>query len=805
MMAKKSKKALSDTEITSLCESEIRAASGGSESELSQSRADAMDRYMGEPYGDEVEGRSQITTREVLDTVEWIMPSMMRMFCDAENLVQYEPVGEEDEERAQQETDAAHHVFWQQNNGFLNLYTLVKDALLSKTGVLKVDWDDTPYEEREEYKGLQDAELVQLMNDPQMDREIEEYSIEEDGYHVVFTATRAEGRVTIEPCPPEEIGVSRDIRSPDIKQASFVFHRTKTSRSDLLERGYDSEQVDKIPSGYDWENQEQLSRSSLEDDQIGAAYDSSSQMAKVWITECYIYADRDGDGIDELLKVVLASGNSDYGSGSILLEIDEADRIPLVAFSPILVTHKFYGLSMADMVMDLQRIKTTLLRQMLDNLYQINNQRTAVNDLVNVEDVMTNRPGGVIRTEGDSPPLNNVQPMPTQALPPEAFGMMEYLDTLRQKRTGVGDEVSALDNKALANMNTGVAALAYDSARSKIELIARICAELALRPLFRDIHELLQKHSTRPMKLRLRGNWTEVNPSEWRRREDITVSIGLGRVSQERKLMGLSDVMEKQAAVVQGGGLGVLVTPEHMHNAVTDYTELLGLPASRYWMDPATAQPQQPKPDYQMMSLQVQSEMVKTQQAKVMSDGRRGELEMQIKAKEIQTREKESAIKLQIQQSESRIDELKMAMDMASDDHKRQLATEIAMREQQRADAELRLDASQAATKNEVEMYKALLQSGTTLTKEQLSLMGDGGLNGPIAESEKRLAAMLSETVQQLSNEMRGTVGEIGAALMEVRESQSAPKTIERDESGLILSVSGRPVQRDKNGRLVGV
>jgi hypothetical protein len=285
-------------------------------------------------------------------------------------------------------------------------------------------------------------------------------------------------------------------------------------------------------------------------------------------------------------------------------------------------------------------------------------------------------------------------------------------------------------------------------------------------------------------------------------------AVGIGRVSRERRLVALSDVLEKQITAVQGGGLNVIVGPQHMYRAISDYTKELGLEESLYWMDPAEAQPQEPGPDYQMMALEIQNKVAEAQQAKVMADAQKAQIEAQMKQQQMQADREEAGIKLQIQQSEARIEELQMALDMASEDHKRRLNVEIETREQERKDAEVRLKAAQANSSQQLDLYKAMLQAGTALTKEQMSMMGDAGvqgLAGPIAESENRLAEMLTSKVEALQQQVSGTAGELSAALIELREAQSAPKRIERDENGRIAAVDGRPVTRDSNGRLVGI
>ena len=510
--------ALTDEELRALCEQAISQSTVDG-SEVAADRSAAMARYMGEPDGTEQEGRSQFVTREVLETIEFIMPSLMRMFADAENMVHFEPTGPEDQEAAAQETEAISHAFWQRASGFLSLYQFIKDGLLQKTGVLKVWWDNSPSPEREEYAGLSEWELGELFADPTSNIEVE--SVEQDQesgrYDVVLLVQRDDGRLRIEPVPPEEFGISQAATSPDANLADFVFHRTRKTKAELVDAGFDRSVVEDLPASLG--NLDEVAQERAQWDYNAEAPDHWS-LERVWVTEIYIRVDRDGDGVAELLKVTLGGSDSQYSSGSELLDVEEVDRQPFVSWSPIIIPHAFHGLSAADLVDDIQRIKTTLTRQILDSTYLANNGRMAVNNAVNLDDLKTSRPGGIVRTKGETPPGQHIMPIPQQPPPPQTFELLGHFDEQRRSRIGTED-VAALDSATLSNVNTGVAALAFDASRAKIELIARICAELGLRPLFLRMHELLRKNSSAAMSFRSGGEWVQVQPQEWRTRSNM--------------------------------------------------------------------------------------------------------------------------------------------------------------------------------------------------------------------------------------------------------------------------------------------
>lgn len=787
---------IKDREIVAICESQIASAAGYTSGELSQERADAMDYYLGEPYGNEQEDRSQVVTREVLATVEAIMPSLMRIFSDRNNIVEFDPVGEEDEESAQQESDMVSYWFWKKNRGFYNLYSFCKDALQSKTGILKVWWDDSEKETREEYRGLDDIQLGELLFAEDIEREVIEYEKTEDGHHIVFHTTEERG-LRIEPCPPEEFGVSRRARSPYAKDSEFTYHRTPHSRSDLIEAGYPRKLVERIPASNEVDTEERLARRNLTDEQETLAYVEHRSAERIWVTECYTRLDRNNDGIAELLKVTLASGTSEFASGSVLLDVEEVDRVPFCTAPPNILTHKFYGLSIADLVMDLQLIDSTLVRGMLDNMYLANNSRLAVNDLANIDDVMTSRPGGAVRVEGEGHPLNSVGPIPHQPVPQETFQLLEYLNGERKDRTGVGGGMEALDPKSLSNVNTGVAALAVDEARAKIEMVARILAEVGLRSLFQDMHELLSKNISKAMTVRLRGKWVKVNPGSWRGREDLTINVGLGIASKERRMLAHEKLLEMQMGMLQAGAAGSLLTAKEVYRSVSDYTEELGLPPDPYWLDPEKAPPQEPKPDPTMMALEltakveagklkVASERNQVDMFKAQSDAALAKLQTEQKQQEAMTRTR-------LEQLKGDMDMAKTVQEGATQEQKLRAEFRGKLAEKEMQKAEMLLEQQQANHKLQMEKYKADLDASVKLQLEAMK------------QSNSDLGVASGEAAQSLVAELRGELESMREEHAEQMAKAAEPKTVQYDDDGRIYAIGDRVVGRDLEGRPVSV
>lgn len=780
---------LTENQIKAICEQEIQAASnqGG---ELAKERATALDYYMGEPYGDEKDGRSQIRTREVMETVEWIVPSLVRVYCDSDNLVKFEPVGPEDEEQAEQETDVVNYSFWKQNNGFYNITTFIKDSLLSKTGILKAWWEEPEVKETEEYHRLTDVQLAQLMNDPLWEREPIEAEMEEDGsISVTFKAKRRHGKICIQPVAPENFGVERHARTPYAKDCNFVWQRELKTYNDLKSMGIKDDVIDRIPADEDVAlEQEELARRTLDDESNNYGTASDKSRRTYWVTECYIRLDANEDGVAELLKVTLASGST-FASGSVLLEQEEVDRIPFYTAPPILLTHKFYGMSVADLTMDLQRIKSTLFRNILDNAYIANNGRTAINDeYVNVEDVMTSRPGGVIRYKGEGAANQYIMPIPNTPLAAETFGLLEYLDEQRKQRVGVGDEVAGLDKTSLGNVNTGVFALAYDAARMKIEMIARTLAEIALRPLFEDIHEMLCKHQQQALALKLRNKWVNVNPGEWRTRENSTVMVGVGQVSKERRLMALDAIMAKQMGLAQSGAIGSLLLPQQIYQAHKDYTQAWGLEPDLYFQDPRLnppPPPPQPDPQAILMDRQGQAMLIDAQAKLKSAQVKEYEIgvEAQVKQAELALRARETAIGTQMEAMKARLAELKAGTDAGGKVLSMEMEAQKRGYEQTIARLQMETDSINKELDRQQKYYSDQLRASVEMAKLEMQ--------GSIKSAE--MAQKATEKPQAASDgtDMAKVIADMQKQLDEMRNAPAKPRkfVIVRGKDDLAMEI----------------
>ncbi len=635
---------ITDEQLISRIRGEITGALGYMGDTISQQREQAMSYYYSLPFGNEVEGRSQFVDSTVQDTIEWIKPSLMRVFASGDEMVKFSPHGPEDVPMAKQATDYVNYVFTKDNPGWEILYSWFTDALLSKNGIVKVWWEEYEEEEREEYRGLDEIALVSLLSDDGVEVvEHTEIIEEEQPYHdIVIKRKSYDGRVKIENVPPSEFLIARE--SKNIQDSRFVCHRVLKTLSELREM-YPDEDLDPSEIGGGDDDMMAFSGERLE----RYAFDKSAQywegwgdsgtdeegLRTYWLHESYIRTDWDGDGITELRKVCTV--------GSKILANDPIDKVPFVSITPIKIPHKFYGLSVADLVMDLQLMKSTIMRNLCDNMYNQNFGRYAVLEgQANLDDLLTQRPGGVVRVK--SPQA--VTPLATPALEPYSFQMLEYLDGVREARAGVSKMSQGLDENALTSHTTATAVNAVmGAAQSRVELIARNFAETGVKDLMICIYELLHKNQDKQRVIELRNEWVPVRPDVWRDKYDCTVSVALGSGNKDQQMMHLSQMLSFAGEAMKGGL--PIVSVQNMYNLGASLVRAMGFQnVDDYLTDPSRMPPEQeegPSPDEQAKLLEAQ---VKQEELKIKA------AEVQIKAQKIQQEYQKLQVDTNLKQQE---------------------------------------------------------------------------------------------------------------------------------------------------------
>jgi len=453
------------------------------------------------------------------------------------------------------------------------------------------------------------------------------------------------------------------------------------TRSELIALGYKKKEVDALPSYDDLQfTEDRIARfphGEMPDENI--SLDPAMQVIEVY--ECYIRIDENNDGMAELRRIVYA--------GSEILDDEECDMIPFHSLCPIPIPHKFFGQSLADRTMDIQLIKSTVMRQTLDNLYLTNNARLAIVDgQVNVDDALNATPGGIIRTKS----VNAVMPIQIPSVTAQAFPMFDYLDGVQAKRTGVSDSQQGLDPDVLNNVSATAISAMMKSNSGKLELIARLFAETGVKSLFKGILHILGKYQDRAKLVRMRGKFVEFDPRTWANEYDVSINVGLGSGDREQKLAMLQMILAKQQEILQGYGTSnPLVTVGKYRDTIARLIEAAGFKdASAFFneitpeQDAQMAQPKPPTPDAQaeVAKMLADVEREKTQ-AKSQIDSAKLDLERQQLEAEYTQKGIEMSMKSRQQESDMRIREAELAvkqlqailaMDLADEDSRNRQA-----------------------------------------------------------------------------------------------------------------------------------
>lgn len=600
---------MTEEEFHSLLKRQAEDATNYCDEELTEFRIKALDYYHGEPFGNETEGRSKVVLTEVADTVEFLMPSLMRIFASSDT-GSFEPQAPEDVEGARQATDYCAFQLWRRNSGFVVLHNAIKDSLLSKIGIVKSWWDASIDVTEETYENISASEYEALMADPDIEivEQTESVVVDEMGPAVAYTCkvrkSVESGRIVVDNVPNEEFLVEKRAR-PDVQRLRFCAHRTSKPVSDLVAMGIDRETAEKhAGSSKDSTDTEKQTRFKDLDS------DSDEKDDEVQVTECYIRADYDDDGIDELRRVLC------LGDEMEIVENEPWDRIPFDVGSPILMPHRLIGRSVAELVMDIQLIKSTVLRQLLDNVYLNNNQRwAAVEGQVNFDDLLNNVPGGVVRIRQQGA----VQPLAPTLMIGETFPLLGYLDETREQRTGISKASAGLDADALQSSTLEAVRHTLSVAQGKTEMIARVYAETLVQGIYRSIFHLAQKHVRAPAYIRLRGQFVPVDPRAWANDYDFEVKVGLGTGQTQERIGALSMIVAKQTEILGAMPDNPIVKPHQMAASLQEMTRLSGFKdADRFFQPPEAVlgemqaksqQPPQPDPKLVMETQKAQAQV----------------------------------------------------------------------------------------------------------------------------------------------------------------------------------------------------
>jgi len=661
---------MDDVQLGSIVSGEITDALNHFDSEYTQDRLRALDFYLGEPLGNEVEGRSAVVATELADTVEAIIPNLMRVFSTNDKYVRFAPRTGEDVEAAEQASDYVNYIIQNQNDGYKLLHTFFKDALLFRAGVIKFFHEEVEEVDEEEYFGLSEPEMVMLLNDPNIEVVEQNETVmasytDDDGtevpldvqYDMSVRVKRKSGQIKAINVPPEEFLVSRHAVSLD--DCHFVAHRTSLTVSELVAMGYDRDIVEQYAGENELDTDREVNNRFQDLEAATGVDPADPTLRSVIYHECIMNVDFDGDGIAERRRICAIGGDGAY-----ILHNEPWDHMPFAVCSPILMPHRLIGRSIYDLTEDLQVIKTTLMRQYLDSVYSSTLPRMiAVEGQVNLDDLLDGSAGGVIRAR--QPGM--VQQITGASVGGEIRPLMDYLDSVKETRTGMSRASQGLSPDALQSSTASAVAATVRGAQVKLESYARTMAETGVKDLFKGILHLVLKHDNKPKVFRLRNNFVPINPGEWKSQFDTIVQVGLGTTDDETKIAFLTQVAAKQEQILmQMGPQNPIVSMEQYVNTLRSIAEIGGFKdVDQFFNSPQMIRQQQMMQAQQQQAPQPDPEMVKMQQEMEM-DRAKAQADIQLAREkmeaEMQLEREKMAMQMELRRQELQAEaELRMA------------------------------------------------------------------------------------------------------------------------------------------------
>ena len=658
--------ALTEEDILSIVSNELLYATKIRDLESS------LNYYLGNPNGNELEGRSQVTSTDVADVIEWMMPQIMESFTQTNEIVIFDAINAEDEKQAELESEFVYNELMKENDGFILLYQFVKDALMQRNGILKVFYDDAANVTQKRYTGLTEDDLAIAAQMPGI--EVLKIAETETGYDVLVKETTAAGKIKIVPVSPEDFRYNSDHNSICLRDARFTAHIVRKTASDLLKEGYPSEIVTELAKSLGISDRDY--RFSQQGETVRTDYDvQDDSQALIDIVECYMQMDVEGTGISEMQKITAVVDSTDGTSVSTLLSVEPVDTNPWISTTAIIMSHKFQGLSLWDRIKEIQDQMTALLRNTFDNIYLQNNQRLlAVEGQVNLDDLLISRPGGIIRIKREGA----VTPLVTQPVGQDSLTMMQYLSTIRTGRAGVTPEGAANETRIGDRIGSQGVQNILTAKEKLVGLIIRVIAETGVKPLCQRIRDLVNQHVDTTKAFKFKGNWEETNPRAWPKRSQSTVRVGAGSGDKTQKIAALQNILQIQQAALQMPGQA-MVNPKVIYQTLDELCKASGLNgASRFFVDPtspdgqqasqqaaqASQAQQQQEQQAQMAQLKAVTDVAQAEVSKAQTAQQNVQLKAQVDMAKNELAQQKQSYEAQLESLRMQIDSQKAALDL---------------------------------------------------------------------------------------------------------------------------------------------
>ena len=589
-MAESRFKPISEDELASVVDRQIRQSVGYYDSKLSKERQDVIDYFNGVKPKPVHAGNSKYVSLDVFDSVDSMKAVLLETFAAGNRVVAFEPQGEDDIELANTSSEYCDYVVFRQNNGYQIMSDVIQDGLMARVGVAKVYWEEKYEEVEEEFTHLTAEEADMLLAAPDVEEVKVELNEESGFFDGELKRIVDKSQIRIDVVPPEEFLITP--QSKNIEEAPFVAHRTKKTFADLIAEGYDKKLVEKIGA----EDQSELSLDPevlARFEQVGADRlnmdgEVQEQSKYVIVYECYLNLDMDGSGETKLYKIVKC--------GNVVLDKEMVDRKPFKVFVPVPTTHSFYGSNFAARVIPTQNARTVLVRGILDHTVTTNNPRYQVvkGALTNPKELIENRIGGLVNVTRP----DGISPLPQPSLNPFVFQTIQLLDDDKEEATGVSRLSQGLNKDAVSKQNSqGLVENLVSLSMQRQKIIARNFANQFLKPLYLEVYRLAVAHEKAEKVIKIGGTFQRMMPSQWADRSDVTVEMKLGYGEQEKEA---TKYLQIHQLLSQDQSVGPMYGPVNKFNVLRTAFEKAGVKNVMDFLTPPQMIPP-PQPDPMML------------------------------------------------------------------------------------------------------------------------------------------------------------------------------------------------------------
>lgn len=636
---------LEDDEIASRLRQRIEDALNRPDGDVSRTRTRMLERYRGDPLGEEEEGRSTFCTREIFEMVEAALPGLLSVFFSYKNPVAFRARRAEDVEAAAQETDVVDHFLFRRDNSFIAFHDIFKDALINPVAYCKVHCTHVEETREHHFEGLTSAGVKMALGNRNWKEGLEVTEVEDpeqpEGKSFTFKGVEIykEPRFHVEAVPPEQVLVDRMARYLDLDQVwedyGFICHKTPVAYTDLVKRGYDEDELDDVAKTQDTDvevNAETINRKDRDDERphlTSTNTDYSTRRFTVY--ECYVKMDCDGTGIADGWRIVII--------GNKVFEKERVSYQPMIATSAIPMPHKHVGMSPSEALEDLQKLKTKLMRVLLNNLYD-NESKTGVVDknalTAQSREQLMDPQARWVFVNGN--PSQSIRQLESSPIIQETMASLQHADDMVKRRTGMAPD-NALNPDVLRDATAHGMLASMDKQSSRLMHIARLLAETCVKKVGVKLHQLLRMYQVRPLVLELRGKWVDVNPVDWAERTEMRVMVGLGFNSPEQRVAAYTQLLQLQKEALPQG----LSDPKLIKNTIEQLVENANVGHyEQFFLDPGAPgwKPPPPQPDPQMEAIKAQVQITqaqeRTKQAELAASAKRDEAKSLVEAKKVE-------------------------------------------------------------------------------------------------------------------------------------------------------------------------